>query len=57
MNGVVDFNSVNESYSVVITDLTPSTEYYYQVRSNNTEGSIYSLTNTFTTRTTIGESC
>ena len=57
MNGVVDFNSVNESYSVVITGLIPSTEYYYQVRSNNTVGSLYSLTNNFTTRTTTSESC
>ena len=53
----MDFNSVNESYSVVITGLTPTTEYYYQVRSSNINGSTYSLTNTFTTRTTTGESC
>ena len=57
MNGVVDFNSVNESYFVEISSLTPSTDYYYQVRSTNTEGSTYSLTNNFTTRTTTGESC
>ena len=57
MNGVMDFNSVNESYSIVIPGLTPSTEYYYQVRSSNINGSTYSLTNTFTTRTTTGESC
>ena len=57
MNGVVDFNSVNEMYSVVITGLTPKTEYYYQVKSSNINGSTYSLTNTFTTATTTSESC
>ena len=57
MNGVVDFNSVNETYTVTISGLISSTNYYYQVKSNNTEGSIYSLANNFTTSTTTSESC
>ena len=57
VNGIVDFNSVNETYTVMITGLISSTNYYYQVKSNNTEGSIYSLANNFTTSTTTSESC
>ena len=39
MNGTMDFNSINNTYSVTITELDFNTVYYYQVRSTNTEGS------------------
>ena len=39
MNGTMDFNSINDTYSVTITELDFNTVYYYQVRSTNTEGS------------------
>ena len=39
VNGTMDFNSINDTYSVKITGLDYNTVYYYQVRSTNTEGS------------------
>ena len=39
VNGTMDFNSINDTYSVTITELDFNTVYYYQVRSTNTEGS------------------
>ena len=38
VNGTMDFNSINDTYSVKITGLDYNTVYYYQVRSTNTEG-------------------
>ena len=39
VNGTMDFSSINDTYSVKITELDYNTVYYYQVRSTNTEGS------------------
>ena len=39
VNSTMDFNSINDTYSVKITGLDYNTVYYYQVRSTNTEGS------------------
>ena len=52
----MDFNNIDESYSVVLNGLTHNTVYYYQVRSTNTEGSTNSATEMFTTEEIFGES-
>ena len=49
VNGTMDFNSINDTYSVKITELDYNTVYYYQLRSTNTEGSTNSDVVTFQT--------
>ena len=55
VDGAMDLNSINGSYSVILTGLTHNTLYYYEVRSNNTEGYTDSDTNTFSTEEIFGE--
>ena len=56
VNGTMELNNIDESYSVVLTGLTYNTVYYYQVRSTNTEGSTNSDVIMFTTLSIFGES-
>ena len=56
VTGTMELNNIDESYSVVLTNLTHNTVYYYQVRSTNTEGSTNSDTEMFTTLQIFGES-
>ena len=56
VNGTMELNNIDESYSVVLTGLTHNTTYYYHVRSTNTEGSTNSGTEMFTTLPIFGES-
>ena len=56
VNGTMELNNIDESYSVVLTNLTHNTVYYYQVRSTNTEGSTNSVTEMFTALPIFGES-
>ena len=56
VNGTMELNNIDESYSVVLTGLTHNTVYYYHVRSTNTEGSTNSDTEMFTTVQIFGES-
>ena len=47
--GNADLNSINESFSVTLTDLMAHTEYYYVLTATNSNGTTVTGLNTFTT--------
>ena len=47
--GNADYNSVNESFSVMFTNLIPYTEYNYVLIATNSNGTTVTGPNTFTT--------
>ena len=47
---IKDFNRINETYSVTLTDLVYDTLYYYRVESTNSHGSATSDTSSFKTK-------
>lgn len=49
VTGNADLNTVNDTFSVTITGLTPFTTYYYVVTATNSNGSTSTGPMTFTT--------
>ena len=49
MMGNTDFNTVNESFPVTLTNLMPFTKYYFVLTATNSNGTTVTGPNNFTT--------